>query len=866
MRAFATTAVAVFLAALFQFVGGAAPALPAGFQLITYPTGQAAYNLTNFAWLDGGGLLTSGKDGTVTFVPPAGPARILTKVPAVRSRNDHGLLGFAPANDYAASGHVYVSYDKGDPTSTGYGMVEEWTASPPSDPTDFSFYRTVLDGSQATPPLAQVGGTHGIDSVVVAPDDTLFLSVGDDSANNGDPNTLRAQDLDQPYGKLFHLTTDGAGVPSNPFYSAAAPTSWRSMVYAYGLRNPFRFDLDPRSGIPHLGDVGWNAVEEIDTLSPGDNAGWPCYEGNKQTTFSSQPVCTSLYAAGSARLPIVTYPHAGSGAAVVGGVHYTGTSYPLAYEDSFFYGDYTRGEIWTLATDDAGRLTRGPETPDFAAGAGGPVAFHTGPNGDVMFADLLSGNVQRLVYTAGNRAPTAKLASTTDAATRTVTFTGSDSYDLDGDAMSYDWDFGDGTTASGETVTHTYDTDDSEYVTLTVHDQLGASGSAGATVYPANYTPQIVLDAPLPRTYAVGDVVELDATATDSEDGDLPVSWDTVLLHCPFAGSCHVHPDGTTVGPAYSEPFTDHGSDTTMLVTARATDSDGATASVTYEAKPTLRTLAIDSPVAVNVNGVTAAAAQVVAGSTVQLSAPLTSSYWRFQSWSDAGASAHSFTMPDENLTLAAHYVTAITRRYAALGGSSSFLGNATSLEYDVAGGRARNYTHGRLYWSSGTAAHEVHGSILTKYLARGGPARAGFPTTDELTVTGGRASYFTGMRIYWTSTHGAHASTGAILVRYLAAGGPDGYGLPIRDVTQVVGGAYELFTGGRSIFWSTRTEPHLVYGAIRREYALLGYQNSCLGFPTTDEYSIPTGRRNRFAGGSITYLYATRTTRSICR
>ena len=117
--------------------------------------------------------------------------------------------------------------------------------------------KTVLDGSLASPQLAQLSPNHGIDSVLVAPDDTLFVSIGDDTTPNGDLTSLRAQDTNQPYGKVLHLTPDGAGVPSNPFYSAAQPISWRSRIYSYGLRNPFRFTLDPRSGAPYVADVGW---------------------------------------------------------------------------------------------------------------------------------------------------------------------------------------------------------------------------------------------------------------------------------------------------------------------------------------------------------------------------------------------------------------------------------------------------------------------------------------------------------------------------------------------------------------------------------------------------------------------------------
>ena len=112
-------------------------------------------------------------------------------------------------------------------------------------------------------------------------------------------------------------------------------------------------------------------------------------------------MCQALYAAGSAQMPLWSYPHAGVGAAVIAGMFYTGTSYPAKYRNSFFFGDYVRGQLWTIATDAGGCLTRAPEANGFASDAGGPVAFHPGPNGDVTYADILTGNVRRLVYAPG---------------------------------------------------------------------------------------------------------------------------------------------------------------------------------------------------------------------------------------------------------------------------------------------------------------------------------------------------------------------------------------------------------------------------------------------------------------------------------
>ena len=780
------------------------PALPAGFELVDVPTGQAAYDLTEFAWLGDGGLLTAGKGGTITYVPPGGTPRVVGTVPDVRAVGDHGLVGFALANDYATTGHVYLSYDKGDPASTGHGMVEEWTLSPAAAPTSLTLTRTILDGSATSPPLAEEGDLHSIDTVRVASDGTLFVSVGDNSLNNGDPRTLRAQDLGQPYGKLLHLTPQGQGVPSNPFYSASDPTSWRSMVWAYGFRNPFRFALDPRSGVVHLGDVGWSTTEEVDSLVAGSNAGWPCFEGTGRPAFiASTPTCQALYAEGSARMPIWTYRHHhGEGAAVVGGALYQGTTYPAAYRGSWFLGDYAKQQIWTMATDPAGAMTRAPEAAGFGSSIGSPVSFHPGPNGDITFGDLADGTVRRLVYRPGNRAPVASAATSTDPTTLTTTFSAGGSYDLDGDALTYAWDFGDGSTGSGASTTHTFASGDPATVTLTVTDPLGASGTTRVTVHPANHTPHLVLSSPVGRTYAVGERVRLTATATDAEDGALPVTWTTALRHCPEGGSCHLHPGQTVTGATYAEPFTDHGSDTVMVVTARATDATGAVTRTSYVASPRLHRLSITSPVAVQVDGVTTSSAQVVTGAQVQLRAPASSSFWTFSSWSDRGAASHAFTMPDADRSLTASWTTAISRRWTALGGTRSFLGRATGPEVDVPRGRSRTYAGGRIVWGATSGAHWLRGPLLAAYLSSGGPARAGLPTSDVVTVRGGARAHFTGWRV---------------------------------------------------LLWSRHTGTHLVSGAIRSAYAARGWQRSCLGFPTEEQRATTGAQRQAFQGGTIT-------------
>src|SRR5262249_26748570 len=219
--------------------------------------------------------------------------------------------------------------------------------------------------------------------------------------------------------------------------------------------------------------------------------------------------------------------------------------------------------IWTMQFNASGQITTAPEPGGFGTSIGRPVKFNTGPNGDVVFADIATGKLNRLSYTPGNRPPTAQATTTTDPATRTVTFDAQHSYDLDGDPLTYTWSFGDGTTGSGVNVTHTYAAGlEAATPQLTVSDPPGATDTVDIAVAPANYQPQLSLTAPGPeRTFAVGDTVQASATATDVEDGQLTVQWATTLVHCRET-VCHDHPGQVSTGPDYAEPFINHEDDT----------------------------------------------------------------------------------------------------------------------------------------------------------------------------------------------------------------------------------------------------------------------------------------------------------------
>ena len=138
--------------------------------------------------------------------------------------------------------------------------------------------------------IASDEDSHTIGTVAFGPDGSLFVSSGDGSNyTNVDPRALRSQNLDSLNGKILRIDPmTGNGLPDNPFFQAADPGSNRSKVWARGLRNPFRMTVNPATGEPYAGDVGWNNWEEINS-GKGANFGWPCYEGGTADPGDNEP-------------------------------------------------------------------------------------------------------------------------------------------------------------------------------------------------------------------------------------------------------------------------------------------------------------------------------------------------------------------------------------------------------------------------------------------------------------------------------------------------------------------------------------------------------------------------------------------------
>jgi glucose/arabinose dehydrogenase len=401
----------------------AAPNLPSGYSFTTLTTGL---NLpTNMAWLPDGTMLITLKAGLVKQVKNGvvQPGNVVDITSTTNDYWDRGLLGIAVDPDYSNNHYLYLLHtyenNKSDYTGTKMNQLLRVTIDPATN-TQVAGSTVVLLGTQTPATSCQDlpatadcipsdSPSHSVGDVQFASDGTLFVTSGDGSSfDYTDMLALRAQDLDHLNGKMLHIDKNGKGVSTNPFYTGNANDN-KSKVWAYGLRNPWRFAIKPGTNVPYITDVGYSTWEEVNVAQPGRNFGWPCYEGApKQPDYSTLDGCKTLYSQVSAGTATVTAPltatnHNGQQSAIAGGTWITGNTYPADITDTFVYGDYALNTMHTLRTDANHALVGAPT--DFGNNLEAPVDFEQGPDGKLYIlgisnaaGDLNTGQLFRLDY------------------------------------------------------------------------------------------------------------------------------------------------------------------------------------------------------------------------------------------------------------------------------------------------------------------------------------------------------------------------------------------------------------------------------------------------------------------------------------
>ena len=184
---------------------------------------------------------------------------------------------------------------------------------------------------------------HNGGALAFGPDGMLYLGSGDGGSANDPLNN--AQALGNLLGKILRLTPDGGVPPDNPF---VADTSARGEIWAYGLRNPWRFGFDRQTGELWAGDVGQNAREEIDLIARGANYGWRFYEGTRSNVNPDNRPLSDF------TTPLHEYSH-DFGCSITGGYVYRGSLLP-GQVGRYFYADFCSGRVWGLRRA-AGRVT-----------------------------------------------------------------------------------------------------------------------------------------------------------------------------------------------------------------------------------------------------------------------------------------------------------------------------------------------------------------------------------------------------------------------------------------------------------------------------------------------------------------------------
>lgn len=293
----------------------------------------------------------------------------------VNSSSEMGLLGLAFHPDFATNGRFFVHYN---PAGAGLRTrISEWSVDPKNGERALAHeVRTVIE-------LEQPYGNHKGGQIAFGPDRMLYIGLGDGGAG-GDPHQ-HGQNLRSLLGKILRVDVEHAtnehpyAIPAdNPFRGR---NEAREEIWAYGLRNPWRFSFDGKGRLV-VADVGQNAWEEVDILSRGDNAGWNTREGKH--CYGSD-TCS---AAGMVD-PVWEYGHS-MGASITGGYSYTGT-HARALQGTWLCGDFVFRKLWALtlpndASSSASAVFLGTSALMVST-------FGRSPDGEVYVGDFATGNI-----------------------------------------------------------------------------------------------------------------------------------------------------------------------------------------------------------------------------------------------------------------------------------------------------------------------------------------------------------------------------------------------------------------------------------------------------------------------------------------
>jgi len=463
-------------------------------------------------------------------------------------------------------------------------------------------------------------------------DGMLYVTTGD----SGQRDIGWAQKRSNLHGNIIRIT-DSGGIPEdNPFTGEETARCNETgetdddlicqEVFAYGLRNPFRFAMDPhmtdkvRFLVSDVGQKTWEEISVGGTDYAGANYGWPLIEGPCDLN-SVDKGCSIGDPTSELTDPLYWYQHnvEEQGCAVGIAIPPPTSDWPSPYNDpsSFFFADFVFGELYHVTEEPGtGCSTCTPPTHSFRNETfhewGAPIGLKFGPyidhseeNGDATSPLALYYTyrkdfiyVRRIVYKGGqNFSPTVSIsvnATNVVVGKEAIEFDASATTDRNHatESLTYSWDFGDGRTARGMVVSHRFNASGVYRVELTVEDPLGAIGQSFLTVSVGAPPSVTILQPAEGARFAVGDVLTLMGTGTDHLGNPLDstqLTWEVRQHHAN-----HFHPflDADTPGnnltltkaPSPEDLFAAGNSYLEILLTG--TDNDGVPTTVSRKVLP----------------------------------------------------------------------------------------------------------------------------------------------------------------------------------------------------------------------------------------------------------------------------------------
>lgn len=627
-----------------------AATVPSGFSDIVVATGIQQPTAMQFA--PDGRLFVSQQTGALRVVKNGALlAEPFVTLP-VNAAGERGLLGLDFDPNFASNRYIYLYYTSNTPVV--HNRVSRFTASAANpDQAEAGSETVILDLN----PLS--GATnHNGGAMHFGPDGKLYIAVGENA------NGTNAQSVQNLLGKILRINPDGSIPDDNPTTftntggETLTPTGQNRAIYALGLRNPYTFAFQPKTGRLFINDVGQSTFEEINEGVKGANYGWPTTEGPTDNL--------------NVRAPLFFYRHQviddGFSCAVTGGTFYDPPTqlYPNSFVGQYFFADYCGGWIRSLDPSSA-------TSASFARNIAAPVDLKVGPDGALYYIEYQGGSVRKIAYALAAPNISLQPVSITVAPGATASFR----IEAAGDGLKYQWQRNEQPIPDANAPTYSFTAtvaDNGAKFRCVVSNAGGSVNSDPATLtVTEDHAPIPVITAPREGTvFKAGQTFRFEGRATDQEDGELPASAFTwrVDYHTgdapprPFVSPLTGVKSGQFTIPTRT-PYTLSNVFYRIHLTVR--DASGREAEVTRDILPLtvlLRFRTNPPGLALSLEEGSAPdtpfEVRGVVGIIRNLSAPAPQDYngvsYVFDRWSDGGAQSHEITTPESDTTYTAYF------------------------------------------------------------------------------------------------------------------------------------------------------------------------------------------------------------------